>query len=52
MPVLLSPQQIAGATQFQIQRRDLEPRAQIGKLAQRRQTFARDFGQLRVGRDQ
>ena len=52
VPVLLAAQQIARAAQFQIERRDLEPRAQIAELLQRRQPLARDLGQLRIRVDQ
>ncbi len=46
--VLFAAQQVARAAQFQIERRDLEARAQIRKLSQCRQPLARDFAQLRV----
>ena len=48
--VLLAAQQIAGAAQFEIERGDLEARAQIAEFFQRGQTLARDLAQLRVGR--
>ena len=52
MAVLLAAQQIARAAQFQIERRDLESRAQIAELLQRRQPLARDFRQLRIRLDE
>ena len=47
--VLLAAQQIARAAQFQIERGDLESRAQIGKFAQRGQALAGDLAQFGVG---
>ncbi len=50
--VLLAAQQIAGAAQFQIERRDLEAGAQIAELLERRQALAGDFGQFGIRRHQ
>ncbi len=52
MPVLLAAQQVARAAQFQIERRDLEARAEIAEFLQRGQALARDLAQLRIRRDQ
>ena len=48
--VLLAAQQVAGAAQFQIERGDLEPRAQVAEFLERRQAFAGDLGQLGIRR--
>ena len=48
VPVLLAAQQVARAAQFQVQRRDLEARAQVGELLQRRQPLARDLASASV----
>ena len=50
--VLLAAQQVAGAAQLQIERGDLEARAQIAELLERGQPLARDFGQFGIGRHQ
>ena len=52
MAVLLAAQQIARAAQFQIERGDLEPGAQIAELLQRRQALAGDLRQFGIRRDQ
>ena len=49
---LLAAQQIAGAAQLQVERRDLEARAQVAELFQRRQPASRQVGQVAVGRNQ
>ena len=50
--VLFAAQDIARAAQFEIQRGDFESGAQVAKFLERGQAFARDFAELRVGRDQ
>ena len=52
MPALFAAQHVAGAAQFEIEGRDLEAGAQVGKFFQRRQAPARDGGQLDFGRQQ
>ncbi len=52
VPVLFAAQNVAGAAQLQIERRDLEPRAQVAEFLQRGQPLARDLAQLRVGGNQ
>ena len=48
VPVLLAAQQIAGAAQFQVERRDLETRTEVAELLQRRQPLARDLAEFGV----
>ena len=50
--VLLATQQISRAAQFQVERRNLEPGAQVAELLQRRQAFARHFAQFGIRRYQ
>src|SRR5207247_2385959 len=49
---LLAAEKISRAPQLQIQGRDSEARSEIGKLANRRQSPARNRRQLLFGRDQ
>ena len=49
---LLAAQQIARAAQFQVERGDLEARAQVAELLQRRQPSPRQVGQLAIGGNQ
>ena len=49
---LLAAQQIARAAQFQVERGNLESRAQVAELFQRRQPAPRQVGQLAIGRNQ
>src|SRR6185369_926336 len=50
--MLLATQQVAGAAKLQIEGRDLEPRAEVAEFLKSGEAFSRDFGKLRVGRDQ
>ena len=52
MAVLLPAQQVAGAAQFQIERGNLESRAQVAEFLQRRQALARNFRQFGIRRHQ
>ncbi len=50
--VLLAAQHVARAAQFQIERGDFEPGAQIAEFLERGQALARDLAQLGVGGNQ
>ena len=50
MAVLFAAQQVAGAAQFQIQSSNLKAGAQVAEFLQCRQSFAGNFGELRIYR--
>ena len=52
VPALLSSEKISRAAQFQIQRSNFEPGAQVGKFFQRRQPAPRNRGQFDLLRDE
>ena len=51
-PLCWPPEQVAGAAQLEVERRDAEAGAEVGELADRRQALARDLGEHGVGRHQ
>jgi hypothetical protein len=49
LAVLLSAKQVAGAAKLQVERCDLEARAEVAELLQSGESLARHFAQLGVG---